>query len=155
MVSLVSNSSREAITSATNSGAPTLLLSLLGCANNEINDLVELSKEFNLICDPSKVVVEKLFRVDSIRDGATSWKAIPGYQPLLICLDLFQIALGRTLFLALGFLIQLADCHSLNQTAMVESGALERLIEYLSLSPQDASEKVAIDLLPFCLAQVR
>ncbi|KAL9155187.1 hypothetical protein ABFS82_10G165400 [Erythranthe guttata] len=84
MVSLVSNGSREAITSATNSGAPTLLLSLLGCANDEINDLVELSKEFNLIYDPSKAVLEKLFRVDSIRDGATSWKAIPALVDLLI-----------------------------------------------------------------------
>ncbi|KAL8034161.1 hypothetical protein ABFX02_12G009600 [Erythranthe guttata] len=153
VASLVCNGSRGTLLSAANSGAPTGLISLLGCADDDINDLLELSEEFALVRYPDQVALERFFRVDDIRAGATSRKAIPAL------VDLLKPIPDRpgAPFLSLGLLIQLAnDCPS-NQTVMVESGALEGLTKYLSLSPQDAFEKAATDLLGilFSTAEIR
>ncbi|KAL3613418.1 Interactor with COP9 signalosome (CSN) complex [Castilleja foliolosa] len=141
--SLVCNGSRGTLLSVANSGAAAGLISLLGCADNDIYDLLELSEEFALVRHPDQVALERLFRVDDIRTGATSRKAIPAL------VDLLKPIPDRpgAPFLALGLLIQLAkECPS-NQAVMVESGALEGLTKYLSLSPQDAYEEAATNLL--------
>ncbi|KAL3637397.1 Interactor with COP9 signalosome (CSN) complex [Castilleja foliolosa] len=141
--SLVCNGSRGTLLSVANSGAAAGLISLLGCADDDIYDLLELSEEFALVRHPDQVALERLFRVDDIRTGATSRKAIP---PLVDLLKPIPDRPGAP-FLALGLLIQLAkECPS-NQAVMVESGALEGLTKYLSLSPQDAYEEAATDLL--------
>ncbi|KAL6554836.1 Interactor with COP9 signalosome (CSN) complex [Orobanche gracilis] len=143
VASLVCNGSRGTLLSVANSGAAAGLISLLGCAEVDIYDLLELSEEFDLVRYPDQVALERLFRVDDIRTGATSRKAIPAL------VDLLKPIPDRpgAPFLALGLLIQLAkDCPS-NQMIMVESGALEGLTRYLSLSPQDAYEEAATDLL--------
>ncbi|KAI3462039.1 hypothetical protein Pfo_018702 [Paulownia fortunei] len=153
VASLVCNGSRGTLLSVANSGAAAGLISLLGCADVDIYDLLELSEEFALVRYPDQVALERLFRVDDIRAGATSRKAIPAL------VDLLKPIPDRpgAPFLALGLLIQLAkDCPS-NQTVMVESGALEGLTKYLSLSPQDAYEEAATDLLGilFSTAEIR
>ncbi|CAI9758250.1 unnamed protein product [Fraxinus pennsylvanica] len=153
MASLVCNGSRGTLLSVANSGAAVGLLSLLGCADIDINDLLELSEEFSLVRYPDQVALERLFRVDDIRVGATSRKAIP------VLVDLLKPIPDRpgAPFLSLGLLIQLAkDCPS-NQIVMVESGALEGLTKYLSLGPQDATEEAATDLLGilFSTAEIR
>ncbi|PIN26740.1 Armadillo repeat protein [Handroanthus impetiginosus] len=143
VASLVCNGSRGTLLSVANSGAAAGLISLLGCADEDIQDLLELAEEFSLVQYPDQVALERLFRVDDIRLGATSRKAIPAL------VDLLKPIPDRpgAPFLALGLLMQLAtDCPS-NQIAMVESGALEGLTKYLSLSPQDAYEEAATDLL--------
>ncbi|KAL1568023.1 Interactor with COP9 signalosome (CSN) complex, variant 2 [Salvia divinorum] len=142
LASLVCNGSRGTLLSVANSGAAVGLITLLGCSDADIHDLLELSEEFTLVGYPDQVALEKLFRVDDIRVSATSRKAIPALVDLLKPIP----ERPGAPFLALGFLIQLAqDCPS-NQTVMVESGALEGLTKYLSLSPQDA-EQAATDLL--------
>lgn len=143
MASLVCNGSRGTLLSVANSGAASGLISLLGCADVDISDLLELSEEFGLVRYPEQVALERLFRVEDIRIGATSRKAIPAL------VDLLKPIPDRpgAPFLALGFLTQLAkDCPS-NKIVMVESGALEALTKYLSLGPQDATEEAATDLL--------
>uniref|UniRef100_A0A3Q7G5W3 C2 domain-containing protein n=1 Tax=Solanum lycopersicum TaxID=4081 RepID=A0A3Q7G5W3_SOLLC len=143
VASLVCNGSRGTLLSVANSGAPSGLITLLGCADEDIKDLVALSEEFALVRNPDEVALERLFRVDDIRVGATSRKAIPAL------VDLLKPIPDRpgAPFLALGLLIQLArDCPS-NKIVMVESGALEALTKYLSLGPQDATEEAATDLL--------
>ncbi|KAK7247459.1 hypothetical protein RIF29_42342 [Crotalaria pallida] len=143
IASLVCNGSRGTLLSVANSGAAGGLISLLGCADNDIQDLLELSEEFSLVRYPDQVALERLFRVDDIRVGATSRKAIPAL------VDLLKPIPDRpgAPFLALGLLTQLSrDCPS-NKIIMVESGALEALTKYLSLSPQDATEEAATDLL--------
>ncbi|XP_020552459.1 protein CELLULOSE SYNTHASE INTERACTIVE 1 [Sesamum indicum] len=153
VASLVCNGSRGTLLSVANSGAAAGLISLLGCADDDIHDLLELAEEFSLVQYPDQVALERLFRVDDIRLGATSRKAIPAL------VDLLKPIPDRpgAPFLALGLLIQLAtDCPS-NQIVMVESGALEGLTKYLSLSPQDAYEEAATDLLGilFSTAEIR
>ncbi|KAI5384392.1 Interactor with COP9 signalosome (CSN) complex [Lathyrus oleraceus] len=143
IASLVCNGSRGTLLSVANSGAAGGLISLLGRADTDMQDLLELSEEFALVRYPDQVALERLFRVDDIRVGATSRKAIPAL------VDLLKPIPGRpgAPFLALGILTQLGrDCPS-NKTVMVESGALEALTKYLSLGPQDATEEAATDLL--------
>ncbi|XP_057429443.1 protein CELLULOSE SYNTHASE INTERACTIVE 1-like [Lotus japonicus] len=143
IASLVCNGSRGTLLSVANSGVAGGLISLLGCADTDIQDLLELSEEFYLVPYPDQVALERLFRVDDIRVGATSRKAIPAL------VDLLKPIPDRpgAPFLALGLLTQLArDCPS-NKIVMVESGALEALTKYLSLGPQDATEEAATDLL--------
>ncbi|KAK9271550.1 hypothetical protein L1049_001910 [Liquidambar formosana] len=151
--SLVCNGSRGTLLSVANSGAAGGLISILGCADVDIYDLLELSEEFALVRYPEQVALERLFRVDDIRVGATSRKAIPGL------VDLLKPIPDRpgAPILALGLLTQLAkDCPS-NKIVMVESGALEALTKYLSLGPQDATEEAATDLLGilFSSAEIR
>ncbi|KAK4411638.1 protein CELLULOSE SYNTHASE INTERACTIVE 1 [Sesamum angolense] len=153
VASLICNGSRGTLLSVANSGAAAGLIALLGCADADICDLLELSEEFGLVRYPDQVALEKLFRVDDIRASSTSRKAIPAL------VDLLKPIPGRpgAPFLALGLLIQLAkDCPP-NQTVMVESGALEGLTRYLSLGPQDAYEEAATDLLGilFSTAEIR
>ncbi|PNY06411.1 U-box domain-containing protein, partial [Trifolium pratense] len=143
IASLVCNGSRGTLLSVANSGAAGGLISLLGCADTDIQDLLEMSEEFSLVPYPDQVALERLFRVDDIRVGATSRKAIPAL------VDLLKPIPDRpgAPFLALGLLTQLGiDCPS-NKTIMVESGALEALTKYLSLGPRDATEEAATDLL--------
>ncbi|KAI4317229.1 hypothetical protein L6164_025118 [Bauhinia variegata] len=153
IASLVCNGSRGTLLSVANSGAAGGLISLLGCADTDIQDLLDLSEEFYLVRNPDQVALERLFRVDDIRVGATSRKAIPAL------VDLLKPIPDRpgAPFLALGLLTQLArDCPS-NKIVMVESGALEALTKYLSLGPQDATEEAATDLLGnlFSSAEIR
>ncbi|KAF5799135.1 putative armadillo-like helical protein [Helianthus annuus] len=106
-----------------------------------------------LVPYPEQVALERLFRVDDIRVGATSRKAIPAL------VDLLKPIPDRpgAPFLALGFLIQLGNDSSSNKIVMVESGALEALTKYLSLGPQEATEEAATDLLGilFSTAEIR
>ncbi|VFQ96027.1 unnamed protein product [Cuscuta campestris] len=153
IASLVCNGSRGTLLSVANSGAAAGLISLLGWSDYDISDLIELSEEFALVRHPEQVALERLFRVDDIRVGVTSRKAIPAL------VDLLKPIPDRpgAPFLALGLLIQLAkDCSS-NKILMVECGAIEALTRYLSLGPQDATEEAATDLLGilFSTAEIR
>ncbi|KAI4371251.1 hypothetical protein MLD38_019512 [Melastoma candidum] len=153
MCSLVCNGSRGTLLSVANSNVAGGLITLLGCADDDISDLLELSDEFGLVRYPDQIALERLFRVEDIRVGATSRKAIP------VLVDLLKPIPDRpgAPFLALRLLIQLSkDCPS-NKIAMVEAGALEGLTKYLSLGPQDATEEAATDLLGilFCTAEIR
>lgn len=145
LTSLVCNGSRGTLLAVANSGAAGGLISLLGCADTDISDFLELSEEFLLVRNPEQIALEKLFRVDDIRVGATSRKAIPAL------VDLLKPMPDRpgAPFLALGLLNQLAADCSPNMLVMVEAGALEALTKYLSLGPQDATEEAATDLLGF------
>ncbi|KAL8159614.1 hypothetical protein V2J09_001151 [Rumex salicifolius] len=143
LASLVCNGSRGTLLSVANSGAAGGLISLLGCADDDIYDLLQLSEEFFLVRYPEQVALERLFRVDDIRVGATSRKAIPALVDILKPIP----ERPGAPFLALGLLTQLArDCPS-NKMVMVESGALEGLTKYLSLGPKDTTEEAATDLL--------
>lgn len=142
LTSLICNGNRGTLLTVANSGAAGGLISLLGCADTDISDFLEMSEEFLLVRNPEQIALEKLFRVDDIRVGATSRKAIPAL------VDLLKPMPDRpgAPFLALGLLNQLADCTQ-NKLVMVEAGALEALTKYLSLGPQDATEEAATDLL--------
>lgn len=143
LASLVCNGNRGTLLAVANSGAAIGLISLLGCADADIYDLLILSDEFNLVHNPEQVALERLFRVDDIRGGATSRKAIP------VLVDLLKPIPDRpgAPFLALGLLTHLAKDSLANMIVMVESGALEALTKYLSLGPQDATEEAATELL--------
>lgn len=143
LASLVCNGNRGTLLAVANSGSAIGLISLLGCADADIYDLLILSDEFNLVHNPEQVALERLFRVDDIRGGATSRKAIP------VLVDLLKPIPDRpgAPFLALGLLSHLAKDNLANMIAMVESGALEAITKYLSLGPQDATEEAATELL--------
>ncbi|KAF6175720.1 hypothetical protein GIB67_022722, partial [Kingdonia uniflora] len=143
LASLVCNGSRGTLLAIANSGAVNGLISLLGFADADIYDLLELSKEFGLVPNPEQVALERLFRVDNIRVGVTSRKAIP------VLVDLLKPIPNRpgAPFLALMLLTQLARNSFPNKNTMVEFGALEALTKYLSLGPQDATEEATTELL--------
>ncbi len=82
-ISLACNGSRRTLLSVANSGAACGLICILGCADVDISDLLELSEEFALVCYLNQVALERLFRVDDIRVGATARKAIPALVDLL------------------------------------------------------------------------
>ncbi|XP_058085058.1 protein CELLULOSE SYNTHASE INTERACTIVE 1-like [Magnolia sinica] len=153
VASLVCNGSRGTLLAVANSGAAGGLISLLGCADADISNLLELSEEFALARYPEQVALERLFRVEDIRAGATARKAIPALVDLL---KPIPDRPGAPL-LALGLLTQLAKDSSPNKLVMVEAGALEALTKYLSLGPQDTTEEAATDLLGilFSSAEIR
>lgn len=141
--SLICNGSRGTLLSVANFGVAVGLISLLGCAESDVSNLLELLNEFSLPRNAEQSALERLFRVDDMRVGATSRKAIR------LLVDLLKPIPDRpgAPFLALGLLTQLAvDCPS-NMLVMVEAGILEALTKYLSLSPQDATEEAATDLM--------
>ncbi|XP_010531393.1 PREDICTED: uncharacterized protein LOC104807707 [Tarenaya hassleriana] len=153
VASLVCNGSRGTLLSVANSGAAAGLISLLGCADVDIKELLQLSEEFSLERYPDQVALERLFRVEDIRVGATSRKAIP------LLVDLLKPIPERpgAPQLALNLLTQLSKDCAQNMIVMVESGALEGLTKYLSLGPQDEQEEAATDLLGilFSSAEIR
>jgi hypothetical protein len=109
----------------------------------DISKLIELSEEFSLVHNPDQVAMERLFRVDDIKVGATSRKAIPALVELLKPIPDRPGAPS----LALELLIQLAVDNNSNKLVMAEAGAIEALTKYLSLGPQDAIEEALAELL--------
>nr|AFO12645.1 glucose inhibition of root elongation 1 [Brassica oleracea var. italica] len=153
LASLVCNGSRGTLLSVANSGAAAGFISLLGCSDDDIKELLQLSQEFMLVRYPDQVALERLFRVEDIRVGATSRKAIP------LLVELLKPIPDRpgAPLLALNLLTLLAgDCPQ-NMIVMVESGALEGLSKCLSLGPQDEQEEAATVLLGilFSSAEIR
>ncbi|CAN6979629.1 hypothetical protein IGI04_038293 [Brassica rapa subsp. trilocularis] len=153
LASLVCNGSRGTLLSVANSGAAAGFISLLGCSDDDIKELLQLSQEFMLVRYPDQVALERLFRVEDIRVGATSRKAIP------LLVELLKPIPDRpgAPLLALNLLTLLAGDCTQNMIVMVESGALEGLSKYLSLGPQDEQEEAATVLLGilFSSAEIR
>eukprot|EP01018_Ginkgo_biloba_P019292 Gb_18151 [translate_table: standard] len=143
LASLVCNGSRGTLLAVANSGAAGGLIPLLGSVESDISNLVALSEEFSLVRNPDQVVLERLFRVDDIRAGATARKSIPALVELLKPMPDRPGAPP----LALGLLTQIAKGNNANKIAMADAGALEALSKYLSLGPQDAIEEAVADLL--------
>ena len=143
LASLICNGSRGTLLAVANSGVAGGLISLLGSLESDISNFVALSEEFSLVPNPDQVALERLFRVDDIRVGATARKAIP------FLVDLLKPIPDRpgAPSLALSLLTQLAKGSNPNKLAMAEAGALDALTKYLSLGPQDAIEEATADLL--------
>ncbi|KAL2624510.1 hypothetical protein R1flu_008755 [Riccia fluitans] len=143
LASLVCNGSRGTLLAVANSGAASGLIPLLGSVESDISNLVALSEEFNLARNPDQVALERLFRVEDIRFGATARKAIPAL------VDMLKPSSDRPGAppLALGLLTQVAKGSGTNKLAMAEAGALDALTKYLSLGPQDLIEEATADLM--------
>eukprot|EP00250_Pteridium_aquilinum_P021587 c25167_g2_i1 orf=475-6879(+) len=143
LASLICNGSRGTLLAVANSGVAGGLIPLLGSLESDISNFVALSEEFSLAPNPDQVALERLFRVDDIRVGATARKAIP------FLVDLLKPIPDRpgAPSLALSLLTQLAKGSSTNKLVMAEAGALDALTKYLSLGPQDAIEEATADLL--------
>ncbi|KAL3686272.1 hypothetical protein R1sor_008846 [Riccia sorocarpa] len=143
LASLVCNGSRGTLLAVANSGAASGLIPLLGRVESDIYNLVALSEEFSLARYPDQVALERLFRVEDIRFGATARKAIPAL------VDMLKPSSDRpgAPSLALGLLTQVAKGSGTNKLAMAEAGALDALTKYLSLGPQDLIEEATADLM--------
>ncbi|KAH7422106.1 hypothetical protein KP509_13G090700 [Ceratopteris richardii] len=143
LASLICNGSRGTLLAVANSGVAGGLIPLLGSLESDIANFVALSEEFSLVPNPDQVALERLFRVEDIRVGATARKAIP------FLVDLLKPIPDRpgAPSLALSLLTQLAKGSTTNKLAMAEAGALDALTKYLSLGPQDAIEEATADLL--------
>ncbi|XP_057858673.2 protein CELLULOSE SYNTHASE INTERACTIVE 1 isoform X1 [Cryptomeria japonica] len=143
LASLVCNGSRGTLLAVANSGAAGGLISLLGCVELNISTLDALSEEFSLVHNPVQVVLERLFRVDDIRVGATARKSIPSLVELLKPMSDRPGASA----LALALLTEIAQANNANKVTMAEAGALDALAKYLSLGPQDVIEEAATNLV--------
>eukprot|EP00246_Nothoceros_aenigmaticus_P011723 TRINITY_DN3316_c0_g1_i1.p1 TRINITY_DN3316_c0_g1~~TRINITY_DN3316_c0_g1_i1.p1 ORF type:complete len:1583 (+),score=374.80 TRINITY_DN3316_c0_g1_i1:393-4751(+) len=141
LASIVCTGNRGNLLGVANSGAAGGLILLLGSV--EADNLVSISEEFQLVRNPDQVALERLFRVDDIRHGATARKAVPALVELLKPMAERPGAPP----LALGLLTQIAKGNNSNKIAMAEAGALDKLTKYLSLGPQDSIEEATAELL--------
>ncbi|XP_010268985.1 PREDICTED: uncharacterized protein LOC104605790 [Nelumbo nucifera] len=143
MASLVCNGSKGIQLSIANSGAVTGLITLIGYIESDMPNLVALSEEFSLPCNPDQVVLDHLFEIEDVRNGSTARKSIP------LLVDLLRPMPDRPGAppIAVRLLTHLADGSDANKLAMAEAGALDALTRYLSLSPQDTTETTISELL--------
>ncbi|RID48054.1 hypothetical protein BRARA_I04600 [Brassica rapa] len=160
LASLVCNGSRGTLLSVANSGAAAGFISLLGCSDDDIKELLQLSQEFMLVRYPDQVALERLFRVEDIRVGATSRKAIPLLvellkpipdrpgapllalnlltllagdctQNMIVMVELLRSASENTVVGALNTLLVLESDDGTSAESMAESGAIEALLDLL------------------------
>ncbi|KAH9294486.1 hypothetical protein KI387_040310, partial [Taxus chinensis] len=143
LASLVCNGSRGTLLAVGNSGAAGGLISLLGCVELNISTLGALAEEFSLAHNPVQVVLERIFRVDDIRVGATARKSIPALVELLKPMPDRPGAPP----ISLGLLTEMAKENNANKVVMAEAGALDALAKYISLGSRDAIEEAATNLL--------
>ncbi|KAJ8450303.1 hypothetical protein Cgig2_004760 [Carnegiea gigantea] len=143
MASLVCHRHKGIMTAIANSGAVTSLVSLIGFVDSDISNIISLIEEFSLVRHPEQVVLERLFELEEVRLGSTARKAIP------LLVDLLRPMPERPTAppIAVHLLTQVADGSDANKLIMAETGALEALPKYLSLSPQDITEASISELL--------
>ncbi|GMH00713.1 hypothetical protein Nepgr_002552 [Nepenthes gracilis] len=143
MASLVCNGNKEIILTIANSGAVAGLITLIGCVDSDMPNLVSLSNEFSLVRNPDQNVLERLFEIEDVKVGSTARKAIP------LLVDLLRPMPDRPSAppVAVCLLTQIADGGDTNKLIIAEAGALEALPKYLSLSPQDSTEASISELL--------
>ncbi|XP_052189037.1 protein CELLULOSE SYNTHASE INTERACTIVE 3 [Diospyros lotus] len=143
MASLSCNGSKGINLAIANSGAVSGLITLIGCIESDMPNLVALSEEFSLVRNPDQVVLEHLFDIEDVRVGSTARKTIP------LLVDLLKPMPDRPGGppTAVHLLTRIADGSDTNKLIMAESGALEALTKYLSLSPQDLTEATISELL--------
>ncbi|XP_057973272.1 protein CELLULOSE SYNTHASE INTERACTIVE 3 [Malania oleifera] len=143
MASLVCNGIKGINLAIANSGAVAGLITLIGCIESDLPNLVALSEEFSLARNPDQVVLEHLFEIEDIRFGSTARKSIP------LLVDLLRPIPDRPGAppIAVRLLTCLADGSDTNKLIMAEAGALDALTKYLSLSPQDLTEATISELL--------
>lgn len=143
MANLVCNGSKGLNLAVANSGAVAGLISLIGCVESDMPNLVALSDEFYLVQNPDQVVLESLFEIEDVRVGSTARKTIP------LLVDLLRPMPDRPGAppFAIRLLTRIADGSDANKLIMAEAGALDALTKYLSLSPQDLIEVTIAELL--------
>lgn len=143
LASIVSNGSKGLNLAVANSGAVPALISLIGCVESDMPNLIALSDEFYLVKNPDQVVLERLFEIEDVRAGSTARKTIP------LLVDLLRPMPDRPGAppFAIRLLTLIANGSGANKLIMAEAGALDALTKYLSLSPQDTIEVMIAELL--------
>jgi len=143
MASLACHRHKGIMTAIANSGAVAGLVSLIGFVDSDMSNIISLIEEFSLVRHPEQVVLEHLFQLEEVRLGSTARKAIP------LLVDLLRPMPERPAAppIAVRLLTQVADGSDANKLIMAETGALEALPKYLSLSPQDITEASISELL--------
>ncbi|CAK9168746.1 unnamed protein product [Ilex paraguariensis] len=143
MASLVSYGNKGINLAVANSGAVAGLITLIGYVESDMPNLVALSEEFSLVRNPDQVVLECLFECEDVRIGSTARKTIP------LLVDLLRPMPDRPGAppFAVHLLTHIADGSDANKLIMAETGALDALTKYLSLSPQDLTEVTISELL--------
>ncbi|PIA47476.1 hypothetical protein AQUCO_01400254v1 [Aquilegia coerulea] len=143
LASLVCGGSKGIHLAIANSGAVAGLITLIGYVESDIPNCVALSEEFSLVRNPDEVVLEHLFEIEDVRIGSTARKSIP------LLVDLLRPMADRPGAppIAVRLLTRIADGSDVNKMAMAETGALDALTKYLSLSPQDSTETTIAELL--------
>ncbi|KAI3873523.1 hypothetical protein MKX03_009433 [Papaver bracteatum] len=143
MASLVNGGNKGIHMAIANSDAVAGLISLIGYIESDMPNLVALSQEFSLLRNPDRVVLEHLFDIEDVRVGSIARKSIP------LLVDLLRPMPDRPGAppFAVSLLIRIAEENDENKLAIAESGALDALPKYLSLSPQDSAETTVVELL--------
>ncbi|XP_019056447.1 PREDICTED: uncharacterized protein LOC104800208 isoform X2 [Tarenaya hassleriana] len=143
MASLVCHENRGINLTIANSGAVSGIISLIGFVASEMQNFIALSEEFSLEKKPDQVILQYLFEIKDVRLGSTARKSIP------LLVDLLRPIPDRpgAPQFAVQILTHIADGSDANQLLMAESGAVEALAKYLSLSPQDSMEFTISELL--------
>lgn len=143
MTALVCTGTKGMNLAIANSGAVSGLMTLIGCVESDMPNLVALCEEFSLFKSPDQVILDHLFEIEDVRLGSTARKAIP------LLVDLLKPMPDRpgAPLIAVRLLTRIADDSDTNKLMMAEAGALEVLTKYLSLGPQDSTEAAITELL--------
>ncbi|KAJ4748925.1 CELLULOSE SYNTHASE INTERACTIVE 3 [Rhynchospora pubera] len=123
-----------------NSGAIPSLITLIGYTES---NLTALAEEFILPVDPSYAIMKIIFELEEVVIGATARKSIH------FLVDLLRPMADRpgAPLIALELLTCLAEASDMNKVTIAESGAIDALTKYLSLSPQNSTETAITNLL--------
>ncbi|KAJ3671644.1 hypothetical protein LUZ60_007723 [Juncus effusus] len=138
--SLVRTGEKQTQLSISNSGAIPGLIALIGQIEP---NLVSLSEQFDLARDPSREIMKNIFELEEVVNSAISRRSIP------LIVDLLRPIPDRpgAPLIALELLTRLAESSDQNKITMAESGVLDSLTKYLSLSPQDSTETAIANLI--------
>lgn len=138
--SLVQTGDKETQLSVANSGAIPSLIALIGYTESNLTALCE---EFMLPADPSYAIMKRIFELEEVVTGAIARKSIH------FLVDLLRPMADRpgAPLIALELLTRLAEASDTNKITIGESGAIDALTKYLSLSPQDKTETAITNLL--------
>lgn len=143
MASLVGTGNKKVNLAIANSGAVAGLTTLIGYIEADMSDVFAISDEFSLARNPDENVLNKLFAIEEVKNGSTGSKTIP------LLVDLLRPMPDRPGAppFAVSLLTSIADGSDENKLLIAESGALDALNRYLSLSPQDSTESAICELL--------
>lgn len=143
MAALVCSGSKGMNLAIANSGAVSGIMTLIGCIESDMPNLVALCEEFSLLRSPDQTILNHLFEIEDVRFGSTARKAIP------LLVDLLKPMPDRpgAPLIAVKLLTRIADGSDTNKLMVAEAGAIEALTKYLSLSPQDSTEATITELL--------
>ncbi|XP_010461435.1 PREDICTED: uncharacterized protein LOC104742160 [Camelina sativa] len=118
-------------------------INLVGCEESDTRTFCALAEELSLVQNPFEATLEALFEDERVRRGSFMKESI---FLLVNLLKPNAEKVGATP-VVVRLLSRIAECGDSSKLLITEAGALDALVRYLSLSPQDSTEIIVYQLL--------